>query len=309
MEHTRILEKNSKSNLYIDYDNSLPLLFRKIKINNDGSFEELVPDTLTYNNVFWVSSIQIPNEDCYLAIVVYRNNKIVEHIIIRSGIPQLKVFYTDTAYTSEITDIQYEQYNKNGTLLDSGFLSHIDAGIYYFNPENEFESLLKFFKNSEVISSILKLPYLQVKIEPGTGSGYTSNGLFLDTGFSNFGYIGEKYSYFDLDVGEWKLDPSKIAKAEDLAKAVAWHYNLEWIDRTSPNHIFNYIKYFRTYDEESSVFRLYAPSITPTDNPANFELIQEDELGNIFIKGVSMLLVQDLQTVPDGSVGVYIPFK
>lgn len=68
MEHTRILEKNSKSNLYIDYDNSLPLLFRKIKINNDGSFEELVPDTLTYNNVFWVSSIQIPNEDYYFYI-------------------------------------------------------------------------------------------------------------------------------------------------------------------------------------------------------------------------------------------------
>ena len=70
-----------------------------------------------------------------------------------------------------------------------------------------------------------------------------------------------------------------------------------------------YIKYFRTYDEENGVFRLYAPSITPSDNAANFELIQKDELDNTFIKGVSMLLIQDLETVTDGSVGVYIPFR
>ena len=102
---------------------------------------------------------------------------------------------------------------------------------------------------------------------------------------------------------------SKIARAEDLAKAVSVNYNLEWSDRTMSNHIYNYIKYFRSYDEEAKVFRLYAPSITPSTNPANFELIQEDELGNIFIKGISMLVVQDLETVTDGSVGVYIPFR
>lgn len=306
MEHTRLLEKNAKSNLYIEFDDTEVVSYKKIQINNDGSFFELIPDDLVYNNVFWVSSVQIPNEDCYLVLVIYRNNIIIDYVILRSGVPSLKIFYTNSNYT-HLDNVYYEQYNKNGVLLESDNINYLSYGIGYFTPANEFESLIKIHRNLDTVSSILKLPYIEVVID-NTG-GYSSNGLFVDTGFSNYGFIGEKNSYFDLSSGEWIKDLTKTAKAEDLAKAVAWKYNLEWDNRTAPNHIYNYIKYFRTYDEENKRFLLYAPAITPSSDTNNFELIQLDELGNTFILGISMLLIQDLETVSDNSVGVYIPFK
>lgn len=305
MEHSRLLQKNSTSTLYVEYDDSLPISYRKLKFTD--VIEEMIPENINYNDVFWVSNVILPNEDCYVILIIYRNNEIIDYVVLRCGVPPLKVFYTDKNY-KETDNVYYEQYNKLGNLLSTDYLNYLESGIGYFVPENEFESLIKIY-NKTVSSSILKLPYIETKIETTPGSGYSSNGLFVDTGFSNYGFIGEKFSYFDLDKGVWVNDLNRIARAEDLAKAVSFKYNLEWFDRANPKHIYNYIKYFRTYDEESGVFRLYAPSITPSDNTANFELIQEDEFGNIFIKGVSMLLIQDLETAYDGSVGVYIPFK
>ena len=305
MEHSRLLQKNSTSTLYVEYDDSLPISYRKLKFTD--VIEEMIPENIDYNDVFWVSNVILPNEDCYVILIIYRDNEIIDYVVLRCGVPPLKVFYTDKNY-KETDNVYYEQYNKLGSLLSTDYLNYLESGIGYFIPENEFESLIKIY-NKTVSSSILKLPYIETKIETTPGSGYSSNGLFVDTGFSNYGFIGEKFSYFDLDKGVWVNDLNRIARAEDLAKAVAFKYNLEWEDRANPLHIYNYIKYFRTYDEENGVFRLYAPSITPSDNAANFELIQKDELDNTFIKGVSMLLVQDLETVIDGSVGVYIPFK
>lgn len=305
MEHSRLLQKNSTSTLYVEYDDSLPISYRKLKFTD--VIEEMIPENIDYNDVFWVSNVILPNEDCYVILIIYRDNKIIDYVVLRCGVPPLKVFYTDKNY-KETDNVYYEQYNKQGNLLSTDYLNYLESGIGYFIPENEFESLIKIY-NKTVSSSILKLPYIETKIEVTPGSGYSSNGLFVDTGFSNYGFIGEKFSYFDLDKGVWVNDLNRIARAEDLAKAITFKYNLEWFDRANPKHIYNYIKYFRTYDEESGVFRLYAPSITPSDNTANFELIQEDEFGNIFIKGVSMLLIQDLETANDGSVGVYIPFK
>ena len=305
MEHSRLLQKNSTSTLYVEYDDSLPISYRKLKFTD--VIEEMIPENIDYNDVFWVSNVILPNEDCYVILIIYRDNEIIDYVVLRCGVPSLKVFYTDKNY-KETDNVYYEQYNKLGSLLSTDYLNYLESGIGYFIPENEFESLIKIY-NKTVSSSILKLPYIETKIETTPGSGYSSNGLFVDTGFSNYGFIGEKFSYFDLDKGVWVNDLNRIARAEDLAKAVAFKYNLEWEDRANPLHIYNYIKYFRTYDEENGVFRLYAPSITPSDNAANFELIQKDELDNTFIKGVSMLLVQDLETVIDGSVGVYIPFR
>ena len=88
MQHSRILNKNAISTLYIDYDDSIPVSIKKLQITD--SVIELVPDELTYNGKFWTSNIKIPNEDCYIAIVVYRNNEIIDQVIVRSGVPSLK---------------------------------------------------------------------------------------------------------------------------------------------------------------------------------------------------------------------------
>ena len=111
----------------------------------------------------------------------------------------LKIFYTNKNYTNSIL---YEQYNKAGELLEQGTVTNIGFGIGYFVPINEFESLVKFIDGTNVTSGVLKLPYMIVD----NIGGFNSNGLFLDTGFSNFGFTGNKHSYFDLEQGVWIND-------------------------------------------------------------------------------------------------------
>src|SRR5574344_757519 len=165
MEHSRVLQKNSTSTLYVEYDDSLPITYRKLKFTD--VIEEMIPENIEYNNVFWVSNVILPNEDCYVILLIYRDNKIIDYVILRCGVPPLKVFYTNVDYTS--TDIIfYEQYSKSGTLLSSDFINYIESGVGYFVPGNEFESLMKIHFNSKVTSSVLKLPYKEVIIDPNT---------------------------------------------------------------------------------------------------------------------------------------------
>ena len=79
MEHSRLLQKNSTSTLYVEYDDSLPILYRKLKFTD--VIEEMVPENITYNDVFWVSNVILPNEDCYVILLIYRDNKIIDYVI------------------------------------------------------------------------------------------------------------------------------------------------------------------------------------------------------------------------------------
>jgi hypothetical protein len=305
VEHSRVVATDKNvSNLYVEYDDSLPVTCRKVQVNNDGTYAELVADSVTYNGEFWVSSVSIPTDICYLVIEVLRDGNVVDYVVNRVGEPDLKVFYTNSEEDGTNT-IPYEQYSSTGMLLDSGDATHLVRGIYYINPVNQFESLLKFNGST---SKVLKLPYIVVPLTGG-GDGVVGDGLFLDTGFSTYGFIGNRNSYFNLNAGMWIDDENSIAKASDLAKAIASRYGLEWDDKTSPTHIYKYVNYLRTYDEENGVFRLYAPSITPETNAANFDLVEIDELGNTFVKGISMLLLQDLETIPEGSSGAIVDFR
>lgn len=304
MEHSRIVTVDKgTSNLYIDYDDSLPITYSKLKIKTDGSVETLASDDLLFKNEFWISTVTIPEEDCYLVLVIKRDGKTIDYVVNRVGEPELKIFYTDSEIIESV-EITYEQYSKVGVLLTNGFLTYITEGIFYFSPVNQFESFIRF---NGSVSKVLKLPYVIVSV--GGSGQIVGDELFLDTGFSTYGFLGNKNSYFDLDSGKWIDDANSIAKASDLAKAVAYSYNLEWDDRASDDHIYKCISYLRTYDEEAGVFRLYAPAITPESNAANFDLITEDELGNMFVKGISMLLTRELETIEEGSVGARIPFK
>ena len=96
MEHSRLLQKNSTSTLYVEYDDSLPISYRKLKFTD--VIEEMIPENIDYNDVFWVSNVILPNEDCYVILIIYRDNEIIDYVVLRCGVPPLKVFYTDKNY-------------------------------------------------------------------------------------------------------------------------------------------------------------------------------------------------------------------
>lgn len=245
------------------------------------------------------ANITLPSETC-IVVCIFNN----QPLFIRVGNPMLR-YCVYTGIESQL--IPYERITLAGDIIETANLTEYGFGIYghILNDLND-----KNGANYAIIKSnnnIIK--YNKISSNQNSDGISASKELFLDTGFSTYGFNGNKYSYFDVNKGIWIKSETITAKASDLAKAIAYKYNLEWNDRTASNHIYNYIKYLRTYDEEAGVFRFYAPSVTPENNPANFELIITDELGNTFVKGISMLLEQDLETIAEGSSGVIIPFK
>ena len=304
MEHTRLLSTSDNlSTLYVEYDDSLEVTYKKYKILNDGTFESIAIEDITFNEIFWLSNVAIPDEDCYLIVVVYRDNQIIDYIVNRVGEPSLKVFYTNSS-DIDTTVNTYFQHSKAGELLDSGSLVYLTDGISYFEPTSEFETFIKI--NSA--SSVLKLPYIIIPVVESNIEGIGADENFINTGYNTFGFLGERNSYFDLTQGKWINDEAVEVKAEDIAKAICSKYNLIWDDRNSSLWIGNYVKYIRTYEENEKKFRLYVPFLTPSTNDANYNLFQEDEADNLYLRGISILLLQSLETV-NATDGARIPLR
>ena len=146
--------------------------------------------------------------------------------------------------------------------------------------------------------------------EDSGGGDCDSNGVFLNVGYNMFAFLGKRHSYFDLDSGKWIEDDGVEAKLSDLAKAMCHKYGLVWDDKNDDKWIGNYIKYLRSYSEnpDEKKFRVCIPSKTPDTNDANTPLVQDDEDGNMWVKGVSVLLLQKLERKIEID-GATIPFK
>lgn len=266
-----------------------------IKYNSDLGLTEL----LSIPVFDGVKSILNINEDVYL--IIEQGNFFD---VLRIGTPLSKMIIKDTQSRS------FKEYDINGTLINTSNSVNIIDDYYTVDIFNQ--SRKGYFENSGY-----KLPfdlnYMAPKEPTSNTDGYSADGVFVDVGFGTFGYIGKKNSYFDIDAGIWIEDSTRIAKASDIAMAACKKYNLNWYDNTSSEYIQNYIKYFRSYDEENGVFRVYSPGDmfaggTPLDDLNNFQLIREDEFGNTYISGVDMLTLQELETAPEGSKGIHIPY-
>jgi hypothetical protein len=236
----------------------------------------------------------LPSEDCIVCAVLNG-----QPVFMRVGEPPV-AFYGYGFGTGKI--IPYERMSVDGTTLQSGNLVEYGNGIYGFTPTSTEYSLIS--AGGYVTS--LDVPYNQICIEnpPGSG-GEDSEGAesnFINVGYNMFGFTGVRNSYFDGSA--WVADAGSEAKASDLAKAVAYKYGLEWSNKSDPLWVGNYIKYIRTYVENDGQFKLYAPSVTPENNANNFNLMQTDEKGNEYVRGVSILLLQELETG-----GATVPFR
>ena len=202
------------------------------------------------------------NEDVYLFV---EQNKYFD--VLRIGKPPEAMILKDTESR------RFNQYDTAGNL--TGFIDSTEIGNGYWKVVPLV--IGKGYFELDGYEQPFDFGY-EMKSDPNsTDGGISAIGNFIDTGYAEFGFLGDKHSYFDMVLGEWVRDDNVTAKASDLAKAVAYKYGLEWSDKTAPNHIYNYIKFLRTYDEEETKFRLYAPAVTPESNAANFDLITEDE--------------------------------
>lgn len=258
--------------------------------------ELTAPVSSQVNNEYKLT-ITTPNKDTYL-LLKWGNF----FDVIRIGEPDVVVFLTSYDNTKTYS---YDQVNSSGTIIDSGTFISLQNGFYYLKPVSlEFS----YFIVNGTGLSVLEVPYNVVNVNP-SGTIPVVNGNFIDVGYAEFGFLGEKNSYFDLTSGTWIQDNTKTASAEDLAKAVAFKYGLNFYDRIASNWIGNYIAYLRTYDEEAKQFRLYVPSITPSNNINNFPLYSIDEYGNDLLRGVSILIKSGIETTTDGSIGLTIPFR
>lgn len=147
-----------------------------------------------------------------------------------------------------------------------------------------------------------------------TGDGDTSDGTnsidanenFVNNGFNTFSFLGRKNSYFDNGANAWVEDAGVEATAEDLAKAITARYGLVWDNEEDPQWIGNYVKYLRTYDETAGKIRYYKPAKTPYTNEANFPLMVRDELDELQVRGISMYLLQTLDTVAEQNGAVVV---
>jgi len=220
--------------------------------------------------------------------------------ILRIGDPEVLVI----GFTGETgQDNTYKQLDLDGAELSSGSMTEIGEGFYYAEPSSLDPS---YFDINGGLIKTLVVPYMVV--ESDSGGGITADGIFNNTGFNQFGFLGERHSYFDLDQGKWINDDGVDAKAADLAKAVCVKYSLVWDDKDDEQWIGNYIKYIRSYTENDGKVRYYKPYKTPDGNDANFTLMQTDEAGNLVVKGIDMLLLQTLETINDTD-GTLVPFK
>jgi len=269
------------------------------KLAEDNSFTQVpyTPDIINIYGDVYKTDITLPDEDCLLCILFKE-----QPIFIRVGEPTVRFLYYSGLAAETIA---YSQFLSNGLQVGTGNLSELGFGFYQFTPSDLSLSIIEVNDHPFIV----KVPYLVTNVAPPSTGGHQADGYFADTGYNFFGFLGETNSYFDLGQGKWVNDPTRTAKASDIGRAVADRYTLEWTDNTLPNWIGNYVKYIRTYNEETKRFMVYTPSITPEDNINNFDLTTVDELDNHVVRGVQILLIQDLETIVEGSVGTIIDFR
>lgn len=292
MRHTNFIQKNTSFNVINNIDTNVVIY----KFTLTGGLSTITPPTPSQNGQYYYLSIDAPNEDCFIFVKWGVVNE-----ILRIGDPDILLI----GLATEGNTYNYIHTGFDGTEIESNTMTEIGNGYFYVEPT----SLIKSFFDIGGLLVTLSVPYKILNV--ATSPSGVSDENFINTGYNMFAYSGNRHSYFDLSSGSWIDDQSKEAKASDLAKAVCYKYGLVWSDRNDPLWIGNYIKYLRTYYEnaDQKVFKLYAPSVTPENNSNNFNLNQTDENGNLYLRGVSILLIQDLDTGDDGSGGSIVPFR
>lgn len=294
MRHSNFQNKDSSFKI-INNSDSIIEIWTFTLIDGLTALDSITPSAV---GNYYKATISTPNVDCFMLM---RIGGLAE--IVRVGDPEALM----VAYTGEIDQVKtYKQYDYDAAELDNASMVEIGEGFYYIEPA----VLDRSFFDIEGSIITLTLPYKVINCEEGAGSGSgpAADENFVNVGFNMFGFLGERHSYFDLGQGKWINDDAVDAKASDLAKAVCHKYSLVWDDEAHTDWIGNYIKYIRSYEENAGRVRYYKPYKTPDDNAANFSLMQNDESGNLVVKGVSILLLQTLETV-NSTDGATIPFR
>jgi len=293
MRHTNFIEKNSSFSVIGLTDDTLYAW----KFTLTDGLIALDDTTMDSLGDYYRGTISTPDEDCY---ILHKQGG--SSGICRIGNPEVLLI----GYTGEEGNpLPYVHIdNSDGSEIESGDFTEIGEGFYYVEPAKLVNS---FYNINGGYLKTLRIPYTVINVDSGS-TVTVADKNFINTGYNMFGFLGEEHSYFDMGTGAWIQDDDVVVKASDIAKAVCIKYGLVWDDKEDPQWIGNYIQYIRSYDENAKKFRLYKPYTTPDTNDANFALFQVDEDGNVWLRGISLLLNETLETVNDVG-GAIVTFR
>lgn len=305
MQHSSIVNKSGMGIVFTKAIGYIPEI-TVWKLSNNFILSKIININfviLLLEDDYYKCGFVVPNEDCYLCI------KFGEDVnFIRVGNPTTVILH----YAQEKKQIKFKQIDvSDGRIIVEDILTELSDGFYYKKPSSIVYSVIEINSGNSINSNVLKIPYPSyTTIEPGTGDGFSalSNFIYVEK-LAMLGFLGIKNSGFDRVTGKW-IPTDTIVKAIDLGRAICHRYSLDW-EKSSDNEenwIGNIIKYIKTQDNMLGGNLSYRPGVTPDNNKNNFELIQEDILGNVVVRGLSIYLSKPLETILTNE-GAIIDFK
>ncbi len=267
---------------------------------DDGKSSVTAPDKTDIDNGLYTASFDVSDMNIQDMWLLVKWGNAVEMIMVGSCDLVVWLYAKDSGQS-----LSFDQYKlSDGSSVKSDTMVDADDGFYYIEPETE-KSVCVF--DGDKAYSTLTIPYVVINVT-SSGSCDAAEKNFINVGYNMFGFQGVRHSYYDTENKKWVNDDDKEAKASDLAKAVCYKYDLVWDDKDDDKWIGKYIQYIRSYDENAKKYRLYKPYKTPEDNAANFNLVQTDEDDNEWVRGVSIFLNSNIETINDVD-GAIVSFR
>ncbi len=257
MEHSAIRKKDTLTEFFCRSDEVSPTI-SIYKVNPVTKVISSIPGTYTsvdLGNNHKSCSFTTPNEDCYICI------KFGSHpIFIRVGDPLSNLFIFYGVNTSQTLSFRHIL-ASTGAIINSGNLSELDYGFYYYEPSITDLSFIEIQIDGIWESHLFKLPYEHVlSSEAGT--------IQIEPERWHLLAIPIKYGYWDNTTHKLVHDSITIARIKNYVMD-----QLEDIYSTPPETL---IEVANSYPGDRNAFFNYVPGLTNPTSEHNFPLINID---------------------------------
>ena len=180
--------------------------------------------------------------------------------------------------------VLYFEYEDNLSIKelneDETTFNYLGNGIYIYEPKTLKDNLF-YVKELEILKTAT-YPFNKILL-----SEYN-----FTEGLYQYNFYPKKDLTFDLESGRWVYKKDYNVRISDVAKQIAYENNFnidyfKYFSELPENHIRNYIKYFRWYDDVNKRYLYYLPGFTPEDNINNFSLLDNEK-----IRGIELLTLK-----------------
>jgi len=220
--------------------------FKIYKITDDNQLLDITPTSVTINDIgngLKRVELEVPDEDCYVFTLFNQ-----EPLFLRVGVPVLRAFFY--AGGIEGLSINFKYMDFEGNELDSGVLSELGKGIYYYTPKDAGDNII-------------------------VADGFQPTPIHVPYVVDKVGLSGK----IKFEKDRWMLIaiPKKNTKIADVAKEIANKYGVK------PEDIFRVFNAYPSTNSQYGEFLSYVPGVTSDTSKHNFSLVYEDtdDNGNV----------------------------